>query len=134
MDLETYMNEKKILEQFCHAHNIKIVDTNKRVQKYYKPTLDYFYDPSDYNRIREHVVLDTEQLYTVEISESELLKISSFENQVFNHMRQAGHYDMFNYIMEQKEREKQLVNKYSAVKKAYEHYSLMLKMAESGEL
>jgi hypothetical protein len=33
-----------------------------------------------------------------------------------------------------KEREKYLKNKYPAVKKAYEQYSLMLKLAESGEL
>ena len=36
--------------------------------------------------------------------------------------------------MEQKEREKYLRDKYPAVRKAYEQYSLMLKMAESGEL
>jgi hypothetical protein len=36
--------------------------------------------------------------------------------------------------MEQKEREKYLKEKYPAVKKAYEQYSLMLKMAEAGEL
>jgi hypothetical protein len=36
--------------------------------------------------------------------------------------------------MEQKERERALRDKYPAVKKAYEQYSLMLKLAESGEL
>ena len=41
---------------------------------------------------------------------------------------------MFEVVMEQKEREKYLKNKYPAVKKAYEQYSLMLKLAESGEL
>jgi hypothetical protein len=36
--------------------------------------------------------------------------------------------------MEQKEEEQRLRNKYPAVRKAYEQYSLMLKLAESGEL
>ena len=35
---------------------------------------------------------------------------------------------------EQKEEEKFLKEKYPAVKKAFEHYSLILKMAKSGEL
>ena len=37
-------------------------------------------------------------------------------------------------IIDQKEQEKYLKEKYPAVKKAYEQYSLMLKLAESGEL
>jgi hypothetical protein len=41
---------------------------------------------------------------------------------------------MFEHMTQLKEREKYLKNKYPAVKKAYEHYSLMLKLAESGEL
>jgi hypothetical protein len=41
---------------------------------------------------------------------------------------------MFEHMNELKEREQYLKNKYPAVKKAYEHYSLMLKLAESGEL
>ena len=53
---------------------------------------------------------------------------------VINNMKKQGHYHMFEMIMEQKEHEKYLYNKYAAVKKAYEHYSLMLKLAESGEL
>jgi hypothetical protein len=36
--------------------------------------------------------------------------------------------------MEQKEEERYLKDKYPAVKKAYEQYSLMLKLAQSGEL
>jgi hypothetical protein len=80
------------------------------------------------------VVRDTEPLYTVEIAESELERIAEFEQQVFNNARQTGHYNMFTAVMEQKEEEKYLRNKYAAVKKAYEQYSLMLKLAQSGEL
>jgi hypothetical protein len=73
-------------------------------------------------------------LYTVEIAESELERIADFESEVFNNMKKQGHYRMFEVIMEQKEEERYLKDKYPAVKKAYEQYSLMLKLAQSGEL
>jgi hypothetical protein len=53
---------------------------------------------------------------------------------VFNNMKKTGHYRLFEVMMDQKEQEAYLRNKYPAVRKAYEQYSLMLKLAESGEL
>ncbi len=127
------MNQR--VKDFCQGHDIRIVDKNKRVEKVQPLQLRYFTNSMDYNEVKQdYIYFDTEQLYTVEIRESELVKIAEFESEVFNHMRQRGHYDMFNWIMEQKEREKYLKEKYPAVKKAYEQYSLMLKMAEAGEL
>jgi hypothetical protein len=127
------MNQR--VKDFCQGHDIRIVDQNKRVEKIRPLQLRYFTNPMDYNEVKQDIIqFDTEQVYTVEIRESELTRIAEFESEVFNHMRQRGHYDMFNWIMEQKEREKYLKEKYPAVKKAYEQYSLMLKMAEAGEL
>jgi hypothetical protein len=95
----------------------------------------YFRDPMDFNKVSlVDVVNDTEPLYTVEIAQSELERIADFEAQVFNNMRKQGHYHMFEMLMEQKEEEKYLKDKYPAVRKAYEQYSLMLKLAQSGEL
>lgn len=128
------MNSNVNLKNFCHNHAIQVLDTHKRAHRYTKVDVKYFTNPYDYNVIQDFVRHDTEPLYTIEIAESELQKIADFEAQVFNHMREHGHYDMFNWIMEQKEREKQLRDNYPAVKKAYEQYSLMLKLAESGEL
>ena len=88
----------------------------------------------DYNRINQHLQYDTEPLYTVEIPKSELERICDFEQQVFGNMRQSGHYNMFEVLMNQKEKEKYLRKKYPAVDLAYTNYSLMLKLAESGEL
>lgn len=123
------------LREFCQSHNIRIVDQNKRAHKFHKMDIRYFSDPMDYNVVQPHILeYETEKLYTVEISESEFQKIANFESQVFNHMQRHGHYDLFNHIMEQKEREKFLKEKYPAVKKAYEQYSLILRLAESGEL
>ena len=120
--------------QFCQQHNIRVLDTNKRASKYHKVNIKYFKDPMDFNRIYEDVVMDSEPLYTVEIAESELKRIADFESEVFNNMKKHGHYRMFEILMEQKEQEQYLRNKYPAVKKAYEHYSLILKLAESGEM
>ncbi len=128
--------DKDVKQEFCEAHRIKVLDRNKRAHRYQKVNLNYFRDPGNFDMIQSHIdiVRDTEPLYTVEIAESELERIAEFEQQVFNNARKTGHYDMFGHIMEQKEREKFLREKYPAVKKAFEHYSLMLKLAESGEL
>lgn len=124
-----------IIRKFCEEHRIRLLDKNKKAHRYHKVDVRYFSDPMDYNRVNSMVLeYETEPLYTVEIAESELEKIASFENQVFNNMKQTGHYNMFEMLMEQKEQEKYLRDKYPAVRKAYEQYSLILKMAESGEL
>jgi len=49
-------------------------------------------------------------------------------------MIKDGSYNLFEIMMGQKEREKYLAEKYPAVKKAQEQYSMVLKLAESGEL
>ena len=124
-----------VIKNFCEDHRIRVLDKNKRAHRYHKVDVRYFSDPMDYNRVNPMVLeYETEPLYTVEIAESELEKIAGFENQVFNNMKQHGHYNMFEILMEQKEREKYLRDKYPAVRKAYEQYSLILKTAESGEL
>lgn len=122
------------IKQFCQQHHINVLNTNKRAHRYHKVNLNYFKDPMDFNRIYQDVVYDSEPLYTVEIAESELERIADFESEVFNNMKQSGHYRLFEVLMEQKEREQFLRDKYPAVKKAYEQYSLMLKLAESGEI
>jgi GH25 family lysozyme M1 (1,4-beta-N-acetylmuramidase) len=122
------------IKQFCEQHQIRVLDTNKRASRYHKVNVNYFRDPLDYNKVNQEVVCDSEPLYTVEIAQSELERIADFEAQVFNNMKKQGHYQMFEMLMEQKEQEKYLRNKYPAVNNAYKQYSLMLKLAESGEL
>ena len=124
------------MNEFCQRHKINIVDTNKRYATYTALRPQYFNNPDDYNSINTEIVNSFEPLYTITIPFSELERIKEFEEQVFNNMKQYGahHYQMFEIMMEQKHKEKRLRDKYSAVKKSYEHYSLMLKLAESGEL
>jgi hypothetical protein len=125
------------MKEFCRNHNIRVVDTNKRYATVRPLSPRYFQNPDDYNFVSNVLVEhDTEPLYTIEIPLSELERIKEFEDQVFNNIKTHGpyHYQMFEIMMEQKHKEKKLRDKYTAVKKAYEHYSLMLKLAESGEL
>jgi len=124
------------VKKFVEHHRINIIDDNKRAHKCIPMNTKFFQFPDDYNTVtaKQTIQYETVKLLTVEITEDTLERIADFEAEVFNNMRDQGHYRMFETLMEQKEEEKYLRNKYPAVKKAYEHYSLMLKLAESGEL
>jgi DNA repair ATPase RecN len=123
------------LRNFFDDHKIRVIDSNKRAYKHTRANINLFKFQDDYNKFdSDFLTFETETLYTVEITESELQRIAEFEEQVFNNMKSQGHYNMFETLMEQKQQEKHLRDTYPAVKKAYEHYSLMLKLAQSGEL
>ena len=123
------------LKKFAAEHNIRVIDSNKRAYKHTRANVQLFHFADDYNKFyQEHMTFDTETLYTVEVAESELERIAEFESQVFNNLKKTGHYRLFETLMEQKEQEAYLRDSYPAVRKAYEHYSLMLKLAQSGEL
>lgn len=123
----------KDLQDFLGSHRISVIDTNKRAHRITGMNTRFFESTSDYNLVMtDKIPFETEKLFTIEISESELTRIAEFEAQVFNNIKQTGHYNMFEMLMEQKEQEKYLRDRYPAVKKAYEHYSLMLALANSG--
>jgi hypothetical protein len=124
------------VKKFVEHHRINVIDDNKRAYKHTRMNTKFFQFPDDYNMMTatQAIQYETVKLLTVEITEDTLERIADFESEVFNNMREQGHYRMFEHLMEQKEEEKHLRNKYPSVKKAYEHYSLMLKLAESGEL
>jgi DNA repair ATPase RecN len=123
------------LKKFAAEHNIRVIDSNKRAYKHTRANVQLFHFADDYNKfLSDRITYETETLYTVEIAESELERIAEFESQVFNNMKQTGHYNLFETIMEQKQEEAYLRDTYPAVRKAYEQYSLMLKLAQSGEM
>lgn len=131
----TTANKDRKLAKFCNEHYIRVLDTHKRAHRHTAMDISLFTFDDDYNKMdTSYVRYETEPLYTIEIAESELERIADFESKVFNHMEQQGHYNLFLTLMEQKEQEKKLKNKYPAVLKAYEQYSLMLKLAQSGEI
>jgi len=130
-------NKMTTEKEFCQRHYIQVIDTNKRFQRFRKVEPLFFKDGNDYNTVyNEAIEYETEKLLTITIPESELDRIKEFEDQVFNNMKTHGgdHYMMFEMMMEQKQEERRLREKYPSVKKAYEHYSLILKLAGSGEL
>jgi DNA repair ATPase RecN len=128
-------SQNDVLRDYAYKHGIRVIDTNKRAYRHTKQATQMFRFDDDYNKfLSEHITFETETLYTVEISESEFQRLAEFEKQVFNNMAEKGHFNLFETLMEQKERESRLRNNYPAVKKAYEQYSLMLKLAQSGEL
>jgi len=123
------------LNKFFERHQLNVLDKNKRAHRMTRMNTKFFKFEDDYNKlINDTVAFETEPLYTIEVAESELHRIADFEAEVFNHMESGSHYRLFEAVMEQKEKERYLKDKYPAVKKAYEQYSLMLKLAESGEL
>lgn len=136
--LRKFVGRQELMDdrEFCQRHFIKIIDTNKRFSRYQPIRYhNYFTNPQSMDMVDTYnVIPQTERLLTVEIPESELTKLREFEDRVFNQMSTKGHLNMFETIMEQKENEKYLREKYAAVQKAYEHYSMMLKLANSGEL
>jgi len=124
------------IKTFVEHYRINIIDDNKRAYRHTRMNVKYFQNPVDYNDLTATQAMryETVKLYTVEITEDSLERLADFEAEVFNNMKGRGHYNMFEHLMEQKEEEKHLRDKYPAVKKAYQHYSLILKLAESGEL
>jgi len=129
----TSLNENSY--EFVKRHGIRVLDDNKRAVRHAKINVDFFKYSDDFNKINtQNIGYETEPLLTIEIAQSELDRIAKFEQEVFNNLVQKGHYNMFETLMEQKEEERFLKDKYPAVKKAYEHYSLMLKLAKSGEM
>ena len=123
------------LNEWMKKHNIKIIDNNKRWARARPISYDFFVDPNDMDIANaKSVHFDTEPLLTIEIPKSELEGIMEFEEQVFNNMKTYGshHYHLFNTMMEQKQTERYLRENNAAVKKAYEHYSLMLALANGG--
>jgi hypothetical protein len=122
--------------EWLQSNNISILDTNKRFVRYTQPRFtNFFLNPDDYNEINiTKMTAGSEPLYTITIPESNLEKLESFEKQVFNNMKERGHYNLFEYLMQQKEEEKQLREENPAVQKAYEQYSLMLNLAKNHKI
>lgn len=129
--------QKTDIEKFTERHAIRVLDKNKRAHRVKKVNYDLFQHPDNFNIINSlhsEVQYETEPLYTVEIAESELDRIARFEKNVFNHLEEQGHYNLFEVLMQQKEEERELINRYPAVKKAYEQYSLMLNLAKNHKI
>jgi len=120
---------EQALKKFCENYDVRIVDDQKRYQRYHPPM--YFTDPTRADLIRNDIVeFKTEKLYTLQIPESRLQSLVEMEKRFFNHHRHdRGSVDMFEMLMDKEREESWYRNSNEAVKKAYEQYSLMLNLA-----
>ena len=90
----------------------------------------FFIDPTNSDNNERSIDKMTEPLYTIEIPESELKWFTELENAVFENP--YGDYlsknklQIFRHLIDQKTNEILLRNKYPAVEKAFQTYSLLL--------
>lgn len=122
------------ISEFCRRHNIDILDDNKRIARRSVPRPVFFTDPLNYNYVAyDPTGSDTEPLLTMTIPESELAHLQYVESQLVNHVDSRERFILFNSLTKQKEQEQRLRDKYPAVQKAFETYSLALALAKSGD-
>jgi len=118
------MDEK--LKKFCKNYDVRIVNDTQRHARYRPPT--FFSYESDASLVRNDIInYETEKLYTVQIPESRLKTLVEMEQRFFNH-RLEGVRDMFETLMDKEREEAYYRNTNEAVKKAYEHYSMLLNL------
>jgi hypothetical protein len=73
---------------------------------------------------------ETEQVYTVEIPEGRFRALVEMEQRFFKWQRHnQGEVDMFQTLMDKEREEAHYRHTNSAVKKAYEQYSMLLNLA-----
>ncbi len=122
------MDDNK-LKNFCENYEVRVLDNQKRRARYHPPR--FFTEPTQADIIRKDVVeYEHEQVYTIDIPEGRLRALVELEQRFFkwqNHSR--GEVDMFQTLMDKEREEAFYRNSNSAVRKAYEQYSIMLNLA-----
>ena len=117
------------LYMFSKNYEVRILNDQKRRARYYPPK--FFTDPQHADVIRNDVVeYETEKVYTLEIPEGRLKALVELEQRFFKWQHHGQReIDMFQTLMEKEREESYYRNSNEAVRKAYEHYSLMLNLA-----
>ena len=121
------MNEE--LKEFCRNYEVNVLNDTKRRARYSPP--QFFTDPTRADVfVREHMTYETEQVYTVEIPEGRFRALVEMEQRFFKWQRHnQGEVDMFQTLMDKEREEAHYRHTNSAVKKAYEQYSMLLNLA-----
>lgn len=112
---------------------MNIIDSNKRITHYRPRSMyDIFRGPDklsyDYDETYE-----TETLHTIQIPESSLNELVEFYQRVEESMLQTGSMDVFSHYIQKQYDDKRLRESYPAVKKAYDQYMMLYKLAKSGD-
>lgn len=117
--------------KFLYRYHMEIVDSNRRQQRYVMPKFSINDKFDDY--LSAPMYYETETLYTIQIPESRLEDLVDFHNRVEDSIKYTGSMDMFNHFLQKQNDEKMFREKHPAVKKAYEQYRMLYKLAQSGE-
>ena len=121
------MNDE--LKKFCENYEVSVLNDQKRRARYNPP--QFFTDPERADIIRKDVIqYETEKVYTLEIPEGRLRALVELEKRFFKwHYHSKSEVDLFEMLMEKEREEAFYRNTNTAVKNAYEQYSLMLNLA-----
>jgi hypothetical protein len=121
------MNDE--LKDFCRNYEVNVLNDQKRRARYHPPR--FFTDPARADIIRNDIVeFETEPVITLEIPESRLRTLVEMERRFFKWQRHSqGEIDMFETLMNKEREEAHYRHTNSAVKTAYEQYSVMLNLA-----
>jgi hypothetical protein len=119
----------KELDQFCNNYEVRILNDQKRRARYHPP--QFFTDPYRADVIQKDIIsYETEQVFTVEIPEGRFRALVEMEQRFFKWQRHnQGEVDMFQTLMDKEREEAHYRHTNSAVKKAYEQYSMLLNLA-----
>lgn len=122
----------KIIDAWLQYHKVLVLDTQKKAYRSTRMNMNNF-------RILDTVqqqtaTLETEPLYTIEISESELKKVAQIECDILDNLRRNGNLSFFERLIETERREESLRKAYPALKKAYDQYNIILKLIQSDNL
>lgn len=114
---------------FCQNYEVRVLNDQKKRARYNPPK--FFTDPQRADIIRSDILeYETEKVYTLEIPEGRLRALIELEQRFFKfHRHNQGQIDMFQTLMDKEREESYYRNTNDAVKKAYQHYSLMLNLA-----
>lgn len=117
----------KNIKKFVHENRIKVVETTKR-----KAVPDYLFTDYRFDYKNEYLQeVYSEPIYCLELAERDLEFISNIYAASIDSLERYGEYNPYMRLMYDQETEKELRRKNAALKKAYDHYQLLLKMAKS---
>lgn len=122
----TMLSEPLTLDEVLAKYRMRVTDTQRKQRYLPKPSLrDYSMIDGDGISI-DPIWMMTEKMFTIEITESDLDRLGDH----LNYFHQARNpYER----QEMEEREAYIRKKNPAVKKAWENYKMLLKLAAEGK-
>lgn len=112
-------------KRFFYNNNISVLDVNSRKYPVYPSKYEFNSTISD----KSDLIVRTENLYVIQIPESNLKMLDEMERFVINNRSSPGYYDLFQNVLHDNFEERELRNKNAAVSNAYDNYVTLLTLA-----